>query len=95
MTSRNTSRIRQARISRPAPTHSRDKPITRLSCAPTTSLALSVVQMPVNERVKDLFLLGGRGRHGCEDPVMKRSRGLVSWSLSLELYGSGARGLRR
>jgi len=34
---------------------SRDEFITRLSCARTASLALSVVQMPAEEKVKELF----------------------------------------
>jgi len=38
-----------------ARTGSRDEFITRLSCARTASLALSVVQMPVKEKVKELF----------------------------------------
>jgi len=36
---------------------SRDEFISRLSCARTASLALSVVQMPVEEKVKELFHL--------------------------------------
>ena len=40
-----------------ARTGSRDEFITRLSCARTASLALSVVQMPVKEKVKELFHL--------------------------------------
>jgi histone H3/H4 len=33
----------------------RDEFITRLSCARTASLAFSVVQMPVEEKLKELF----------------------------------------
>jgi len=49
----------QAQAERPptARTGSRDELITRLSCARTASLALSVVQMPVKEKVKELFEL--------------------------------------
>jgi len=38
-------------------TGSRDEFITRLSCARTASMALSVVDMPVKEKVKELFHL--------------------------------------
>ena len=38
-------------------TGSRDEFMTRLSCARTASLALSVVQMPVEEKVNELFHL--------------------------------------
>ena len=41
----------------PARTGSRDEFITRLSCARTASLALSVMQMPVKEKVEELFHL--------------------------------------
>jgi hypothetical protein len=41
----------------PTRTGSRDEFITRLSCTRTASLALSVVQMPVEEKVKELFHL--------------------------------------
>ena len=40
-----------------ARTGSRDEFITRLSCARTASMALSVVDMPVKEKVKELFHL--------------------------------------
>ncbi len=40
-----------------ARTGSRDEFITRLSCARSASLALSVVDLPVKEKVKELFHL--------------------------------------
>ena len=40
-----------------ARTGSRDEFIARLSCARTASMALSVVDMPVKEKVKELFHL--------------------------------------
>ncbi len=47
----------QAGTAPSARTGSRDEFIARLSCARTASLALSVVQMPVKEKVKELFHL--------------------------------------
>jgi len=48
-------------------TGSRDEFIARLSCARTASLALSVVQMPVEEKTEELFHLAEE-RYGAEKP---------------------------
>ena len=47
----------QAPTMPPVRTGSRDEFITRLSCLRSASLALSVVQMPVEEKVKELLHL--------------------------------------
>jgi len=57
-----------------AGTGSRDEFIARLSCARSASLALSVVDMPVKEKVKELFHLAEELEKWVKRPAAEEGR---------------------